>query len=926
MANGANRLRNKIDPLIGSDLECKPILGDDIDRISDMGRSKILKIITWNVDGILEKRMEVTDFLKETDADILLISETHLKFDSYLKIPGYAIYHTTHPAGTARGGAAVIIKLKLQHYLDMPYKNNKFQVASITVKTYMGDIRVASLYSPPNNRIKKDDYISLFETLGPRFIIGGDFNAKHKLWGSRKTLTKGKELEKASIDLKLNFHSQGYPTSWPKDRRKKPDVIDFFVSKGISINCCDTYAIGDLSSDHIPVLLMLSSSGLLRIKNSPLFNEKTDWKQFRDKLNSIITVNAILSNEQCENEIQLLAIQIQNIVKSCTPPTKTMLYSLKIPKDVRELIRQRRKARATWHTTRYPGDKTILNKINKKLNSLLWNYKHESTKKFLKGLDNKPGTDYSLWKAIRYLKNTPIHSPPIRKKDGDWAKTEIEKAEVFAEHLANVFAPNEDIPGVNLEQLEKPEVIPNKKIALIKQEELLKEIKYKVKRRKSPGRDQIGGEILKQLPGNAITKLCSIFNYMLEKSYFPKVWKEAEIILIPKTGKDHTEPSSHRPISLLSVISKLWERLYLKRLKPILLENNAIPNHQFGFREKHSTTQQVHRVINLIEKTLEEKGVTAAIFLDIQMAFDRVWHQGLIFKLKSILPINHCDLINSYLSNRQFRVRYGSAYSEFKTILAGVPQGSVLGPILYLLFTRDVPESGKLLGTFADDIAALETGRDLPEATVKLQNTVDEVVSWTKDWRVALSNPKSVHTVFTNKKVNYIPILIENKPVPYSDSAKYLGVTIDRKLIWKHHIKNKREQLNAKYRQMYWLLGRNSALSIANKVLLYKQVLRPVWTYACELWGCTKPSNRYLIESFQAKVLRSMVDAPWFTTNESIREELGIESVSDYIKTASYKYYNKLEIHSNPLARDLTIDDPVRRLKRIKPRDLAFGV
>lgn len=892
----------------------------------DAEHTQIFKIVTWNANGLYKKRINIPIFLSEGDIDILLISETHFTFDSFLKIPGYALYHTVHPSGNARGGAAIIIKMGLEHYLDLPYQSEEFQAVSVTVKTNMGDIRVASLYSPPKHNIKREDYVKFFEHFGQRFIVGGDMNVKHRRWGSRKTLPKGKQLEQAAIDLNLDFQSQGYPTYWPTDPKKKPDVIDFFVTKGIASNCCDVFAISDLVSDHIPVLLALSTSGLLRIKQKSLFNIKTNWDAFRQQLSEVITDNPILSNEQLDNEVSLLAIQIQNAAKSCTPPIKCMPYSVKIPKDVRELLKARRRARNTWHRTRYPGDKEAFNKINKELQKSMWEIKHNKTKEFLKGLDAKPSSDYSLWKAIRYLKNTPIHSPPIKRNDGSWAKTDLEKAEVFADHLEKVFSPNEDLPGVNLEYLDQPQNIPEIGIKRITHEELNDEIKFKVKRKKAPGRDQIGGEILKQLPGRAVGKLCKIFNYILENKYFPKVWKEAEIILIPKIGKDLNVPSSHRPISLLSVISKLWERLYLKRLKPLLIDNKAIPDHQFGFREKHSTTQQIHRVVNLIEDTLEKKRVCVAIFLDISMAFDKVWHQGLLYKLRCILPTNHCELLESYLGNRTFRVRFGGSYSKFKYIYAGIPQGSCLGPILYNLFTRDVPEAEGLTGTFADDTAALETGRDLPEATEKLQRTVNKIVDWTWDWRVALSGPKSAHVIFTNRKVGYLPILLEGAPAPFSDSAKYLGVTLDSKLRWKQHVKNKRQQLNLKFKKMYWLLGGHSPLSLTNKVLLYKQVLRPVWSYACEIWGCTRKSNRYLIEAFQSKVLRQISGAPWFVRNDHIMEELQVESVKEIIERASGRHHQRLMMHPNELAQQAVVNNPIRRLKRHKPYDLASGL
>jgi hypothetical protein len=143
--------------------------------------------------------------------------------------------------------------------------------------------------------------------------------------------------------------------------------------------------------------------------------------------------------------------------------------------------------------------------------------------------------------------------------------------------------------------------------------------------------------------------------------------------------------------------------------------------------------------------------------------------------------------------------------------------------------------SNSTMATFADDAAVMAIEETIDISTRKLQSAVNKVALWTRKWRIKLNESKSVHIDFTNNKIRQQPIFINGTEIPYANTAKYLGMTLDAKLGWKEHIKKKREELNIKFRKMYWLLGCNSELSIHNKLTLYKQVIRPVWSYGIQL-------------------------------------------------------------------------------------------
>jgi len=217
--------------------------------------------------------------------------------------------------------------------------------------------------------------------------------------------------------------------------------------------------------------------------------------------------------------------------------------------------------------------------------------------------------------------------PPLRKPDLSWARSNMEKTNHFAQHLAKVFAPhpknnsNDEMEAY----LDIPCQLSPTLIAFSSTQ--VRQVIKQLNPHKAPGYDLIDGTVLKTLPRKAIVLLTSIFNSMLRLCYFPVQWKHAQIIMIAKPGKPPTEANSYRPINLLSIMSKVFEQILLHRLDETIHIDGLLPIHQFGFRNNHSTIQQCHRVVNKIKESIEGKKICTSVFLDIQQAFDKVWHK-----------------------------------------------------------------------------------------------------------------------------------------------------------------------------------------------------------------------------------------------------------------------------------------------------------
>jgi len=168
-------------------------------------------------------------------------------------------------------------------------------------------------------------------------------------------------------------------------------------------------------------------------------------------------------------------------------------------------------------------------------------------------------------------------------------------------------------------------------------------------------------------------------------------------------------------------------------------------------------------------------------------------------------------------------------------MLSGVPQGSVLGPFLYTLFTADVPQhNSTIISTFADDTGVLSRHKNLNVAIANLQTHPDSIENWTHKWRLKINQNKSTHVTFTLRKGNIPQLFFNNTIIPQAERVKYLGLHFNKRLNCKQHITKTRKHLNLKARELYWIVGRHSPLSLLNKTLIYKVILKPVWTYGIE--------------------------------------------------------------------------------------------
>ena len=296
--------------------------------------------------------------------------------------------------------------------------------------------------------------------------------------------------------------------------------------------------------------------------------------------------------------------------------------------------------------------------------------------------------------------------------------------------------------------------------------------------------------------GTVIAEIITfLFNMSIAQGKFPDVLKNAKIIPIHK-GDSRLEMSNYRPISLLPTLSKIFEKLMYSRLINFFKKHNTLYENQYGFQSNMSTEYAVNKVLNYVVETLERNEIGVCIFLDFAKAFDTVNHEILIDKLE-YYGIRGVALnwLKSYLTNRMQCTEIGDTQSELELIKCGVPQGSVLGPLLFLIYINDIVNSSKLFKftLFADDTSLYYSCKNTNNLELTINTELSRISDWLSANKLSLNVGKSKLLYYTNKNRNClkdIVVKINNEILKEVDSAKYLGVLMDNKLNWNMHVNN----------------------------------------------------------------------------------------------------------------------------------------
>ena len=584
--------------------------------------------------------------------------------------------------------------------------------------------------------------------------------------------------------------------------------------------------------------------------------------------------------------------KIIGAIEKSTPLSKTFIKRGKefMTPETLDIVREKHQLYRRWKNTGKDEDYAKYAKANNKSAKSCRKARRQYEKKIA---ESSKENQKPFWNYTKSKTKSRVGIADLKREDGTKTSTDKEKAELLNQFFKSVFTVEDSGVLPDFENYECDSFLDTFDITESKVKKLLKDLKIG----KAPGPDGIPPSILVQAADILSKPLTILFKKSLAEATVPSEWKVAYVSPIFKKGS-RTSANNYRPVSLTSIICKTMEKLVRENLMSHLVSNNIISKHQHGFVPGRSCVTQILEALDSWTSVLDEGGGVDVIYMDFQKAFDSVPHRRLLLKLEAAgIQQNVLGWVNSFLSNRKQRVVINGTFSEEADVTSGIPQGSVLGPLLFVLYINDLPNG--LMSTaklFADD-TKLYNRSDTVNGPADLQSDLDNLQDWSSKWLLKFHPQKCCVVRIGNGPENDYFMKENNddsNPIKLkvSTAEKDLGIVIDSKLTFKNHVL----QSCAKANKILGIIRRSFDF-LTNKmfVQLYKSLVRPHLEYGHCAWD---PNLRYLcqdIENVQrraTKLLGKLKNKPYCERLQILRlptmEHRRLRG--DIIET--YKYLN----------------------------------
>ena len=693
---------------------------------------------------------------------------------------------------------------------------------------------------------------------GPLLVMG-DFNCHHYRWGSDSCDTFGMGLVDMLDELNLCIINDGSATRRSALGQNISCVDLTFCSSNIASlliwNCLSkTYG-----SDHYPILVKIPSKNPPDKVTPPLLKHQlnsADWDLYSKILDIRISSLPPINNEKAEESFTSFSSIISSTADDCFPLKTPPSHKIPSPpwwdRDCTAMIKARNEAEKIFINNMNPENLSTFNHVLAKSRKLFKRKKREGWLSFCNSLNPSTPTS-AVWEKLKRFRRgcSPCSTNALSGELGYRFLSKIAPAHVPSMDECN-FNDHNLISSTH--PLDTPFSLDELKTVLSQVHD------------SAPGVDGFPYSFVAKAGLKTYKYYLDLANYCFASGYIPQAWKVQVIIPLLKPGKSSSDPNSYRPIALSSVLLKILEHLVKNRLEWYVESSRLLPGTQFGFRKGLGTSDSVGILTSEIRLALSRNESVVAVFLDISAAYDSVLLPLLRQKLHKLrIPDRICKIISTIFSNRVLQLRIPGEDPLQRSVWRGLPQGSVLSPLLYNIYTADLPSclniNCKIL-QYADDIALLVSSSSIQEAVLSLNISLSSLNQWLVDHGLSLSAPKSSAVIFTRRRlIPVVDINIDNQSVPLKGQAKFLGITLDSKLSGASHINNILKKCERSLSILKALSGVWWGAHPYTLKLMYNAIVRSVIDYCCFLLEpCNKEALRSL-DSIQSKCLRIIIGA-----------------------------------------------------------------
>ena len=766
------------------------------------------------------------------------------------------------------GGVSILIKLGIQYVVreDLCINNTILQLLVVEIQKEVvlseKSIIIGVLYRPPDTDVdmfneKVSDLLSNIKKENKFLYIMGDFNIN--LLNEDTHIQTSQFLD--TLYSNLLFPLITRPT---RIGRESATLIDNIFTNDLELNGLLNGVLFTDISDHFPIFCIkmnldhYQSPSIVKIRKISSINI-LKFQEYISAVNWENLYNIVEANEA-------FTTFSETFVKLCNECFPTVTY------------RSKYKTRKSWLSE---GLKLSIKKKNKlyvkskkdptlnniqtyklyknKLNKLLSIVERNHYSKILS--DNRKNLKKS-WKIIKEVINksnttpTAISKFNINDKDVTNPKEISDHFNSFftniGKNLANKIPNCMENPLQYMQNTNKDTIVLNE----VTDNEIINIIK--LLNNSAPGPDGIDSKVVKSSYISFIRPLRHVFNLSISKGVFPNELKLAYVTPVYKSG-DKFSINNYRPVSVISVFSKILEKLMYTRLLNFVNKYKLLYKFQFGFRENYGTTLALIYLTDYLCQALNNGDYIIGICIDLAKAFDTVDHNILFKKLYSYgIRGIALEWFKSYLNERKQCVKFSNNLSYPSTINCGVPQGSILGPILFLLYVNDLANVSKLLFLimFADDTNIFVTGKNINNMIQILNSELMKIVEWMNANKISLNVKKTQFMIVSGSKTvsqGMDDVKINGNKIEMVNCTKFLGVYIDNKLSWAKHIAYIKSKIS---KAIGIICKARKKLDKAILLTLYYSFVQPYFLYGIEIWG--NSYNKYMDSLFllQKKAMR----------------------------------------------------------------------